>query len=170
MGNNNEDTDETKSRKRKVESGSLLPLKKRHQCKTVEIESFVSQVDLFSHRILEFYFTTEEEAKLSHICKMFQSSSLQDKAGTGLNIVASTSYFNTFQSNGMFPLSKNQLEKVSNDCYFKEAAILLVKDVKVKSMFIMLWNSRKEDETTSIILIQVVRKEICNLCYGVQEN
>jgi len=148
--NNNEDADETKSRKRKVESGSLLPLKKRHQCKTVEIESFVSQVDLFSHRILEFYFTTEEEAKLSHICKMFQSSSLQDKAGTGLNVVASTSYFNTFQSNGLFPLSINQLEKFSNDCYFKEAALLLVKDAKVKSMFIMLWNSRKEDDKETV--------------------
>ena len=139
VNNNEEDLEEPKSRKRKMENGSLLPLKKRHQCKSVDIESFVAQVEYFSHKILEFHFTLEEDAKLSNICEMFQVSSLQDKAGLGLNVVASTSYFNTFQSNGKFPFSSKQLENFSNDVSFKEAALLLVKDSKVKTMVTCLW-------------------------------
>ena len=121
---------------------SLLPLKKRIQCKKVDIEECVVPfVEYFSHQILEFEFTTEEKFRLELIKSQFQPSTRKDTDGNGSKcVVSATSSFKDFIF-ALLPVSGVLHEGLSNRDCFKEALQLLATDFNLKAMFVTL---RKE--------------------------
>ena len=123
---------------------SLLPLKKRLQCKNVEVdECFVPPVEYFSHKILEFEFTTEEKTRLELIKSQFQPSTRKDRDGNGLKCVSTTSKFKDFIF-ALLPVSGTLHEGLSNRDCFKEALKLLATDFNLKAMFVTLRKEQSE--------------------------
>lgn len=123
---------------------SPLPLKKRLQCKNVDLEEcFVPLVEYFSHKILEFEFTTEERTKLELIKSQFQPSTRKDRDGNGLKCVSTTSKFKDFIF-ALLPVSGSLHEGLSNRDCFKEALKLLATDFNLKAMFVILRKEQSE--------------------------
>ena len=123
---------------------SLLPLKKRLQCKNVEVdECFVPPVEYFSHKILEFEFTTEEKTRLELIKSQFQPSTRKDRDGNGLKSVSTTTKFKDFIF-ALLPVSGTLHEGLSNRDCFKEALKLLATDFNLKAMFVTLRKEQSE--------------------------
>lgn len=117
---------------------SLLPLKKRLQCKKVNIEEcVVPLVEYFSHQILEAEFTTEERSRLELIKSQFQPSTRKDTDGNGLKCVFTTSKFKDFIF-ALLPVSGVLHEGLSKRDCFKDALQLLATDFNLKAMFVVL--------------------------------